>query len=177
MIALILDTETSGLIANHAVKLEKQPEVIEYFSVLTNLASGERIHELETLIKPKTPVEPLITEITGIDNLALADAEPFAAMADAIRHNIESSPVVIAHNMSFDAEMLNLEFERLGEQLNWPRQICTVEVTLHLKGHRLKLMQLHELLFGEGFKSAHRARTDVEALERICIELFKRGEL
>jgi DNA polymerase III epsilon subunit-like protein len=177
MIALIIDTETSGLISNHAIKLDKQPEVIEYFSVLTNLATGERLREFETLIKPNNPVDAVITEITGIENNMLTNAQPFAELAEAIKTDIESSPVVIAQNMSFDAEMLDIEFERLGMKINWPRKICTVEATLHFKGHRLKQMQLYEYLFNETFKDAHRARNDCLALERICIELFKRGEL
>lgn len=177
MIGLIIDTETSGLISNHSIKLDKQPEVIEYFGVLTNLATGERLSEFESLIKPKNPVSQEIIEITGIDNEMLKDAPPFAAVADAIQRQIENAPVVIAQNMSFDAEMIDTEFERLGKILKWPRKICTVESTLFLKGYRLKQMQLYELLFNETFKDAHRARPDCEALERICVELFARGEL
>lgn len=177
MIALIMDTETSGLISNHSIKLDKQPEVIEYFSVLTNLATGERLREFETLIKPRNPVSEEITDITGIDNEMLKDAQSFELLAPAIKADIESAETVIAQNMSFDAEMIDTEFERLGLKVNWPRKLCTVEATVHLKGYRLKQMALYELLFNETFKDAHRARPDCEALERICVELFKRGEL
>lgn len=178
MIALILDCETTNLISNHSVKLDAQPEIIEYFSALTNFSTGEREREFETLIKPKNPISAKITEITGIDNETVALAASFSERAAAIRADIESSEVVIAHNASFDVEMINIEFERLGQPLpKWPRTICTVEATIHFKGFRLKLAHLYEHLFGETFKDAHRARPDVEALERVCIELFERGEL
>jgi DNA polymerase-3 subunit epsilon len=178
MLALIFDTETTELISNHSVKLDKQPEVIEYVSFLTDLATGERKREFETLIKPKNSITAKITEITHIDNEMVALAPPFADRAQAIKADIESAPIVIAHNASFDAEMINIEFERLNiAPPKWPRLICSVEATIHLKGYRLKLAQLYELLFGETFRDAHRARVDTTALERICVELFKRGEL
>lgn len=177
MIALIIDTETSGLVENHSIKLDAQPEMIEYFGALTDLATGNRSREYETLIKPKKPVSAKITEITGIDNEMLGLALPFNAVADAIRADIESAPTVIAHNASFDVEMINIEFERLGQKVKWPRVICSVEATIHLKGFRLKLGGLYDYLFNDSFKDAHRARADAVALERICVELFARGEL
>jgi len=46
-----------------------------------------------------------------------------------------------------------------------------------LKGYRLKLAQLYEHLFGETFPDAHRARNDVQALRRICVELCRKEML
>lgn len=177
MFALILDTETTGLISNHAVKLERQPEIIEYFSVLTDLSTGERHREFEILIKPSNPISAEITEITGIDDEMVKDALGFSEVAELIKADIESAPMVIAQNASFDKEVINIEFERLGLIVKWPFTICTVEATLHFKGYRLKQAQLYSHLFNDTFKDAHRARPDGEALERICIELYKRGEL
>ncbi len=177
MIALILDCETSGLVENHSIKLTAQPEIIEFCSFATNLETGERLQELEMLIQPKNPISAKITEITGIDNEGLKYAPPFKDFAEAIKINLETALAIIAHNMSFDAEMLDIEFERLGTKIVWPRRVCTVENTLYLKGYRLKQSELYSLIFpGESYK-AHRGRSDVEALERICLELFKRGEL
>lgn len=188
MIALITDTETSDLISNHSVKLEKQPHVIEFFGALTNVATGERLSEYHTLIKPPKPISFKITEITGITNELLADAPPFADVAGRIAEEIASAPAFIAHNCSFDQEVIDIEYERLcaerwlingaKPQVIWPRTICTVEATIHIKGYRLKLADLYAYLFnGETFSGAHRARADVDALERICIELFARGDL
>lgn len=175
--ALIVDTETNGLIDNHSVKLDRQPHIIEYFSCTTDLAKGERLNELEQLIRPPVKLSKTITDITGIDDSTVATAPVFSEISGAIRSNIETAEVVIAHNMSFDREMLNVEFERIGTPLRWPRVICTVEASLHYRGFRLNLQGLHEYLFNEKFEGHHRARPDVEALERICIEMFKRGDL
>jgi hypothetical protein len=72
-------------------------------------------------------------------------------------------------------EMVDIEFERLGRKAPWPpRKVCTVEATVHLLGYRLSLQNLHKHLFGENFDEAHRAKVDVEALVRCCVELRKR---
>ncbi len=179
MIVTLLDTETTDLISNHSMKLDKQPEIIEVYFRTVDLSSGELLSEYETLIKPSKPINEKTTEITGITNEMLKDAPPFGAVADAIARNFSINPI-IAHNASFDREMLEFEFERIhGVKPSWmlTRWICTVEATVHLKGFRLGLQHLHEHLFGEKFVDAHRARPDVIALERICIELFKRGDL
>ena len=177
MIALIFDTETSGLIKNHSIRLERQSSIIEFYACLVDLATGELKSELDLLIRPPGVLEAKITKITGLTNEMLAGAPAFCDVAADIKKEIESAPVVVAHNLSFDREMVDLEFERLGENVEWPRQICTVEQTLHIKGFRLSLGALHEELFGEKFVGAHRARVDVAALTRCCVELHRRGDI
>ncbi len=189
MIVTLLDTETTDLIQNGSVKLDKQPEVIEFYSRTVDLRDGKLHHEYETLIKPKKPVSAKITKITGINNEMLENQPAFddvnALVQAAILPELldlwpdvsHEVPPVIAHNASFDMEVLSFEYQRLNKVLKIPRVICTVEATTHFKGFRLGLNALHECLFGEPFKDHHRARNDVMALQRICIELFKRGEL
>jgi DNA polymerase III alpha subunit (gram-positive type) len=141
--------------------------------------TGKVVDELELLIKPtiakKLPQETI--DITGIDDAMLKDKHQFYWHSDAIRKMIEEAPICAAHNAAYDKEVLTLEFDRAQKHVEWPRIICTVEQTMHFKGHRLSLTALHELLFGEGFPEAHRARTDVSAMVRCIVELVKRGEL
>jgi DNA polymerase III subunit epsilon len=177
MIALLCDTETSDLIANRSKKLERQPHMIEFYGCLHNLASNEPLGEFETLIKPPIKISATTTKITKITPEMLEDAPPFADVADRIADMISAAPLVIAHNASFDQEMIDIEFERLGRKITWPKLLCTVEATVHLKGFRLSLTALHEMLFGKTFPEAHRAKQDVEALTRCCVELHKRGEI
>lgn len=175
MIVTIFDTETSGLVENHTVKMDKQPEVIDFYAAHVDLKKGKILKEFDTLIKPRTRISELITKITGITNELLEKEKPFNYYGGTIVPMLTVNPVVIGHNLSFDMEMIDLEMERLGRAIIWPRPICTVEQTIHLKGFRLSQTALHEHLFGEGFNDAHRAKPDTQALIRICIELFKRG--
>lgn len=189
MQALIFDTETTGLIDNHTVSIDKQPYIIEFCGQLVDLERDELIQEFQTLVKPidkdgnrvKLPLNVKgnkgIADLTGITEQMLDDAPPLKdAIADIIAL-VNNATVVIAHNAAFDVEMCNVEFERHGFTLKWPRVICTVEQTMHLRGHRLTLSKLYAMLFnGETFE-AHRAINDVQALRRVCVELFKRGML
>lgn len=180
MKALILDTETTGLINNHSIALDRQPEVIEFYACIADLKTGKVGKKLHTLIKPsKYPMSPKVIEETKtkITNDMLRSAPPFAKVAGEIKKMVEAAPVVIAHNVSFDREMLDIEYERLDQTLQWPRCICTVEQTIHIKGYRLSLTNLHIQLFDRAFKEAHRAEADVGALRKCCVELFKRGML
>lgn len=182
MKALLFDTETTGLIENRAIELDRQPEVIEYYGCVADLKSGKVITEYETMIKPKRPVNGLmatnakktISDITGIDDAMLAKAPSFSQVAKKIKAQLEGAPLIIGQNVQFDREIMNIEFQRLGETVQWPPCICTIEQTIHLKGERLNLSRLHELLFGKTFPGAHRAKADTLALVRCATELFKR---
>ena len=174
---LIFDTETTGLIENMTTRFDKQPEVVEFCGIRID-EKGKVLEELDQLIKPSIPITEEISKLNGIDNDMLKDKFHFVGYASAIRDIIERSSMVIAHNAAFDVDMLNLEFKKLKmTRIAWPRIICTVEQTIHIKGYRLTLSDLHEYLFKKKFEGAHRARADVEALARCVIELRKRGEL
>ena len=177
MKALIFDTETTGLVENRTLKLDRQPEIIEFYGCVVDLETGEVSKELDLLIKPTKPIPAEITRIVDIDNAMVETAPPFRDIANQIFDLIAEAPAVIAHNLSFDCDMVEIEFERLGDKIAWPHKICTVEQTIHLKGYRLKLTDLHQHLFGEPFAGAHRAKVDVQALVRCCLELTKRGLL
>jgi DNA polymerase III epsilon subunit-like protein len=184
MIALVLDTETTGLVENRTIKVERLPEIIEFYGALVDLGTGIIQEELDTLIKPTIPLKDkpdfgskkTITEITGITNEMLANSPTFKVYAPKLKVFLESAPNIIAHNATFDQEMLAIEFARVNVPIKWPRVICSVEQTIHLKGKRLTLSDLHAHLFGEKFADAHRAKVDVQALIRCCVELAKREE-
>jgi DNA polymerase III alpha subunit (gram-positive type) len=177
MIALILDTETTGLLSNHTIALTKQPSVIEYYGACVDLQKQTILSELELLIKPaEFPMSAKTIEETKtrLSNELLAPCQPFHYHSEAIRQQIESAPLVIAHNLSFDKEMLDIEFERLRQKLVWPKRlVCSVEQTIHLLSRRLSLTDLHVHLFAEGFSEAHRAKPDTQALMRSAFKLYE----
>ena len=177
MLAIGFDCETSGLIDNRTIKLDKQPEIIEFYGCVFETETGEVFQDFGVLIKPKHKVSEEITRITTITNEMLVGCHPFAFHANAIRDFLGAAPTVIGHNLSYDKEMIDIEFQRLGEVINWPATLCTVEQTIHLKGYRQSLSNLHKLLFNQEFSGAHRAKADVQAMVKCVVELTKRGEL
>ena len=180
MKAFLFDTETTDLIANSVIAERHKPHIIEFYGMTLELVGDEwqKVSELEFFCKPPVRITETITRITGITNEDVKDAKPFAEHAQAVKAAIEASGMAVAHNLSYDEGVVDVEFERLKDQVVWPEEMmCTVEATEHLRGHRLRLADLHEELFGEPFKGAHRARTDVEAMGRCFIELWQRGEI
>lgn len=181
MKAFLFDTETTGLISNRKLKLKQQPHVIEFYGCFADLKKGKVISEYNTFIKPPDPslVTPEITRITGITyDEHLKDAPAFSEVVGDIFGRVQKAPILIAHNLSFDKEMLDIEAERLEKKIKWPKKLlCTVEQTINIKGFRLNLSGLHEHLFGEPFAGAHRAKIDTAALMRCCVKLVKMGVL
>lgn len=180
MKAFLFDTETTDLIANSVIAEHHRPHIIEFYGMVLELKDGlwAKVEELEFFCKPRVRITDTITRITGITNDDIKDAKPFSEHAEEVKRIIKSAEMAVAHNLSYDTAVVDVEFERLKSSVDWPLcMLCTVEATEHLRGHRLRLSDLHEELFGERFEGAHRARTDVEAMGRCFIELWERDEI
>lgn len=190
---IIFDTETTGLPqkSKHPNMLQKQPHIIEFAGIKLDDMTMEEVDRIEFLCRPPLEIlDPIITKITGITmkpirgnedhTRYLNDKPPFKTFFPKLQEFFLGEEIMVAHNVTFDKDMLWFETERLGKTTNfpWPKDhICTVEKTYSFRNHRLKLIQLHEELFGEGFEEAHQAMADVEALARCVIELRTRGVL
>lgn len=173
---VVFDTETTGLIKNVLIPLDRQPKVIEFYGELIDDQTGEVLEEVEFKCNPQLRLEPIITKITGLTN-ADVDNEPlFRENAHKVVKLFEQADQAVAHNIAYDRNMLAFEFRRMEATLRWPNVlICTVAATEFMKGHRLNLASLHQELFGEAFEGAHRAREDVKALTKCFLELRRRG--
>jgi DNA polymerase III epsilon subunit-like protein len=174
----LFDTETTGLVKNSLIPLNHQPRIIEFYGHTIDDETGETLEEIEFFCNPGVGLDNVITRITGIKPEDLKHAKPFSEYAPQISAAIGRVDAVVAHNLSFDMVLVESDCARCQCDIKFPqRLICTVEQTEWIKGHRLSLTALHEELFGEPFKDAHRARSDVEALTRCYLELRKRGDL
>ena len=176
---LIFDTETSGLIKNSLIPIEHQARLIEFFGHIVD-EDGQTHEELEFMVDPGIPISDEITKITGIKPEDVIGKPRFIAEEGRVRAIIGRADAVVAHNLSYDWDIINTELRRCGtaDKVKWPVvRICTVQETEWIKGHRLSLSALHEHLFGEPFAGAHRARVDVAALTRCFLELKQRGDL
>lgn len=179
MRALGFDTETTGLVKSRFAKLAMQPHATEFFGLV--LSQGDPWQEAETfhsLFNPGVPLDKDVQRITGLTDKMLENEPKFKDKAQELKDLIEGCDIVFAHNLGFDKAIIDFEMLRCGLEVKWPaRMICTVESTEHFSGRRLKLIELHEHLFGEGFENAHRAENDVRPMVRCFIELWKRGVL
>ena len=180
MILTAIDTETTGLIESHLMRLEFQPHVIQFCATVFDLDRGTVLENVDLLIQPPklSLVTEDITKITRITQEMLSDKPKFAEVSREIFQVICDHPAVVAHNLSYDKAMIDLEARRLDTQVRWPlRQICTVEQSVHLLGYNTSLTDLHDKLFGFKFEGAHSARADVDALVKCAIEMRRRDML
>lgn len=175
MIHAVIDTETTGLIQNSAIPLDKQPRIIEFSGLLIE-DDGTILEEIDFLCDPGIKLDDVIKKITGIKDEDLKGKKKFAEYFDDVNKFFSKAGVVVAHNLSYDFSLVNFEAKRIGKEIKWPeKKICTVEATEHIKGYRLNQSLLYKHLFNEEFAGAHRAMSDVKALTRCYVELLKKG--
>lgn len=162
---VLFDTETTGLLQPENSDLTMQPKIIEFSGVRIN-EEFEILDELDILIDPDEPISKLITDITGITDGMVKDKGIFNHHFLEISKLFAMADLSVAHNHGFDQGMLDVEFKRL-ELINpeAKHQVCTVEATMGMTGHRLTLKRLHWILLQKEFKP-HRAKEDVYALVR-----------
>lgn len=179
---LLLDTETTGLVKPGLVPLNQQPHMIEFYGVLVNDAC-EPIEELEFLCRPPVTISQEVIDITKITNEMVANEPPVGMWLPTLRTLLGKADAVVAHNLSFDYEIISNEFLRHDTDPDdvsriWPKiRICTVEQTEWMLGIRLNLETLHSELGLGTFKNAHRAKNDVQALLRCFKALKERGDI
>jgi DNA polymerase III epsilon subunit-like protein len=177
---IIFDTETTGLITNIAAPLRLQPHIIELFALKVN-ENGDELDCWDCIFRPPIKLADIeqgdkIKSITRLTDEMLVGAPKIAEVMDELSEFFVGERVVVGHNVAYDVSMLVLELRRLDREHRFPfpmKQICTVEATHHLKGRRLKLAELHELLFGETFEDAHSAEADVRATARCLFKLME----
>lgn len=183
----IFDTETTGLPVRGG-KLEEQPYLIQFASQTYDFDTQTRrfleISRFNQLIKPLGPISADSVRITGITEEMVASMPTFAQLADQILSIFQVSDIAIAHNLSFDEEVLGYEFERLNlsksflpatifDSMEGTRDLCKLPAKTGYKAPRL--MELHQFLLNESFQEAHNAEKDVTALARCVRVLLQKG--
>ena len=133
---------------------------------VVGMSRGEIEWEWSTLVNPGTGIPPSIQRLTGISDEMVADAPPFAAIADELRSRLAGRRFV-AHNARFDYGFLRAEFRRTGHVLTAPLA-CTVRLSRELypadARHNLDvLIARHELQCA----SRHRALPDAQVLAQL----------
>lgn len=177
MRALLFDTESTDLIKNTSIPLDRQPRVFEFFGLVVD-GAGQVIEEFEFLCNPGISLPDIVTKITGVKDADLADLPRIRQWWPQLRDLVASCDRMVGHNLAYDMQVMDFEAQRMSEPLQWPIDlVCTVEATHHYKGYRLSLSNLHLHLFNEGFPDAHRARNDVMAMHRCYVELLNRGDV
>jgi DNA polymerase III epsilon subunit family exonuclease len=142
------------------------------------VCAGEIWDEFQTLVNPELPLPRFISALTGITDEMLRAAPRFE---DVVKSwlNFAGDSVLVAHNSTFDLNLLNQEIARIFPGCRMRNSdLCTVQlarrVTPALEGHNLDALADH---FGIEIKGRHRAAGDAQATARVFLQLLDELEI
>lgn len=180
---LFFDTETTGL-PNYRLPVdhEDQPYICQIGAILTDM-DGKVKQELNSIIKPEGWV--ITKETSDIHGITQEDAEnygiPLKSALEIFCLMMDSSKVMVAHNISFDERMMN----RVGVKISGEK-FCTMsnsrnivkasltekQVACGFGGYKNpNLQETYTHFFGKPFEGAHDAMADVRACRDVFFKL------
>lgn len=160
-IHVVLDIETTGL----------NPETDRIIEVCAQKLDGEMkaIDEFYALIRIGTPLPPLITKLTGIQDADLEARGEDAASVYSRLHDFLKGTVVVGHNIDdFDMKFLRKAFATIGATAEHPTYDTLKKAKEVFKFYSYKLVDLAKTLNIPSDKF-HNARSDVQ----VTTELFR----
>jgi len=86
---------------------------------------GKPVGKRVWLFNPGVPIPPNATKVNRITNEMVVSCRSFKECAEEIRPLLERYPLV-AHNLEFDTDMVNEEFDRIGPSLKISYGFCTM---------------------------------------------------
>lgn len=185
---LIFDTETTGIPHNKTAPLtdlDNWPRLVQLAWQLHN-NKGHLLSQHNYIIKPEGFDIPFKAEqVHGISTRrAEQEGHPIAEVLKAFAHDLETTQVLIGHNIVFDINIIGAEYLRQSidpaSLMKFPRIDTGVSSTAFCQlaggqGGKLKmprLGELYEILFGEELRDAHDAAYDVDATARAFFALI-----
>ncbi|MDD5382773.1 MAG: 3'-5' exonuclease [Candidatus Margulisbacteria bacterium] len=160
---VIVDVETTGL-------EPAQSELTEIGAL--KIKAGEIKDIFSSLIRPKNPIPPEITRLTGIDDAMVKDFPGAGPILE--KFSLFAGPnIIIAHNTDFDVPFLKHHLKQTsGRELN-NETICTLKTSRlllpNLPNHKLHTIAQH---FGLTAQNRHRAMGDVELTFQIWLKFI-----
>jgi DNA polymerase-3 subunit epsilon len=129
-------------------------------------------------IKPAVPIAPAAQAIHGISMEDLADCPGFGAYADEIAAVFAAADVIVGYNLSFDIDMLQAEYHRLGRPLlDLGGKKVVDAFRLWQQCEPRSLQHAHRRFVGDEFASAHSASADVAATGRVLVGMLEHFNL
>ena len=165
---IVFDCETTGVVQGH-------DQVIE-LCVQHGLDGAGTSRTWR--IRPTVAIHPAAQAVHGISAADLADCPAFGEYADEIVQLFAAADVVVGYNISFDIDMLQAEFARLGRPL---LDLSTKQIVdafrLWQQCEPRSLMHAHRRFVGDEFAAAHSASADVAATARVLVGMMEHFQL
>lgn len=176
MIALFFDTETTGI-----PREDFTPEIVQIAAIVQDTETRRILHELSLIVTPTGVIPDEVANLHGITTefareVGISQADAHGMFVELI----ERSEMIVAHNITFDMEMLEINwhgawikatereaFDTMRELTPIMKLPKTGENHFHdsqnpeYKAPRLQ--EAYEYFFGKRFDGAHDAMVDVRA--------------
>ena len=160
---VIFDLETTGL------DLVKDRIIqISYIKVYPD-GHEERGHEL---VNPEKPIEPMITQLTGISNDDVKDKPTFKQLGAVLAEKFTGCDFAGFNSNHFDIPLLAEEFLRAGVDFDFSKCKMIDAQTIFHKMERRNLAAAYKFYCGRKMEEdfeAHRADQDTEATYRVLM--------
>ena len=167
---LFFDTETTGTPRNYkapVTDLNNWPRLVQVAWILQD-KNGNTIGKENFIIKPVGFTIP--TEASNIHGITTTHAQNIGVelvmVLKRFCSHLDSSQYLIAHNISFDQNIMGAELirSRINNSIPNKKLLCTMSSSINYcaingpYGYKWpKLIELHKKLFGYGFDGAHDA--------------------
>lgn len=200
--ALVFDVETSGLIPKNkeGVKLEDMPHILQLSFVVFDTDGWKVVKSGDTYINvsQKVVISSKITELTGITRAMCDKGIPIQTALREFGKEYMTCDIIVAHNINFDRQMIQIEMERNNEYLEptyrsmfdrefekqnnkfnyctmyGSKNVCKIEIT-NAKGEKYykcpKLVELYEHLFHMVPGNLHNSIVDTYVCLRCFVKL------
>lgn len=124
-IFVVVDVETTGLNSTD----DRITEI-----AMMKVKNGVLLDEFSTLINPLVTIPASITDLTGIDNVMVADAPTAREVAPTIAEFLGNS-IFVAHNAPFDWGFVSETTKRERNITLSNPQLCTVKLSRRILPH------------------------------------------
>jgi DNA polymerase III subunit epsilon len=167
---IVFDCETTGIDFT-------RDQVIE-LCVQHGLGDDDRAHSRTWRIKPAVSIHPAAQAIHGISMEDLASCASFADYADEIAQVFAAADVIVGYNLSFDIDMLQAEYTRIGRPyLDLSGKQIVDAFRLWQQCEPRSLQHAHRRFVGDEFAAAHSASADVAATGRVLVGMLRHFQL
>lgn len=186
MKAFVFDTETTWFTVKWGT-LEEQPYIVQFAWILWDISKENgfvEIDRIDVLVRPRISIPFSASQIHGIYDKDVEDAPYIEEVVWDFLKFLNTSDLVVWHNVEFDEGIIRDELARIWRQWDYQplKSVCTMRTStdycqLQWRGFSWKPPKLNELykhLFWEHFEWAHNAMADVEATSKAFWELVKR---
>ena len=165
---IVFDCETTGIDAT-------KDQVIE-LCIQHGLDDGA--HSQVWRIKPTTPIAPAAQAVHGISMADLEGCAGFGAYAEEIAAVFATAEVIIGYNISFDIDMLQAEYVRIGKPMvDLTGKKIVDAFRLWQQCEPRSLQHAHRRFVGDDFAAAHSASADVAATGRVLVGMLRHFNL